>query len=622
MATQDKKINYYSRNFADVRNELVNFIKLYYPDIFSDFNDASVGMMLLELNAAVADMLSYNTDRMFNETQLDYAQERKNVLAIARTLGLKIPGLRPSVTIVDYSVTIPVLGDTWDIRYAPTIRYSSQVAGGGQVFENVDDIDFSSPYTNGGVPNRLIIPNIDNNGTLQNYTIVKRELVVNGVTKLFKKVIAPNDSVPFLEIPLPDTNVLSIESIINLEGTNYSTNPTLDQFIDPNLRWYEMESLAEDKIFIEDPTREADNLAVRPGKYVSTTRRFVKDFTDNNFCRLTFGSGNKNGEEELSNITSAGIKIGDFINTTALGEVLKPNTTLFVRYRVGGGPNSNIGPNSINSLGTTTIDVNGPNATINQNVQKSLAVNNPIPAIGGAGVPSVDQIRQITKYNFASQNRAVTIKDYEALIAKIPGKFGSPYRQLVTEDQNKIQIYILGLNANSKLTNQSTNTLKENIATWLADYRMINDYVLVQDGKIVNLAFDIDLFIDKVVNQSEVINNVIQSVKNYFDIKKWQMGDNIYMAQLIENINNVGGVLNVIDVRAYNRLGGDYSLNQTTQSFIPNNNGQEFPFNNSKRIDLGDDYALFGDQDGMFEIKFPAKDIKVRVKRASTVTES
>lgn len=619
MATQDKKINYYSRNFADVRNELVNFIKLYYPDIFSDFNDASVGMMLLELNAAVGDMLSYNTDRMFNETQLDYAKERKNVLAIARTLGLKIPGLRPSITLVDYSVTLPVRGDTWDIRYAPIIRYASQVVGGGQVFENMDDIDFSSPYTTGGVPNRLILPNIDNNGTLQSYTIVKREVVVNGVTKLFKKVIATNESVPFLEISLPDTNVLSVESIINLEGTNYSNNPTLDQFINPDLRWYEMDSLAEDKIFIEDGTRVSDNSAVRPGKYVSTTRKFVKDFTDNNFCVLTFGSGVRDGETELSNITSSGIKIGDFINTVALGEVLKPNTTLFVRYRVGGGPSSNVGPNSIKSLGSVTMDVQGPNNTINQNVERSLAVNNPIPAIGGAGVPSVDQIRQLTKYNFASQNRAVTVKDYEALIAKIPGKFGSPYRQLVTEEQNKIQIYILGTDAKSKLTNQSTNTLKENIATWLADYRMINDYVLIRDGKIINLGFEVDLFIDKLVNQSEVINNVITSIKNYFDIKKWQMGDNIYMAQLVENINNVGGVLNVIDIRAYNIIGGNYSFNQTTQSSIV---GAEVVFNSSKRIDLGEDYALFGDQDGMFEIKFPTKDIKIRVKRSSTVTES
>ena len=622
MATQ-KKINYSARNFADVRTELVDFIKLYYPEIFSDFNDASVGMMLLELNAAVGDMLSYNTDRLFNETQLDYAQERKNVLAIARTLGLKIPGLRPSVSLVDYAYNIPVRGDTWDIRYSPVIRFGSQVIGGGQVFENIEDIDFSSPYTSGGVPNRLILPNINSNGTLVDYTIIKRELVVNGITKTFKKTISRNESVPFLEVFLPDLNVLSIDSVITLEGTNYTTLPTLDQYIDPNLRWYELDSLAEDKVFVEDSTRESDNPAVKPGKYITTTRKFVREFTDNNFCKLTFGSGVSNDQQQLQNISSSGIKIGDFINTTALGEIIKPETTVFVRYRVGGGPSSNVGPNIINSIGSTVVNINGPTPAINQTVKTSLRVNNPIPAIGGAGIPSVEQIRQLTKYNFASQNRAVTIKDYNALIGKIPGKFGSPYRYLVTEDQNKIETYILGLDSSGKLSNQSSNTLKENIATWLADYRMINDYVLIRDGKIINLGFDLDLFVDKLVNQSEVINNVINSIKEYFDIKKWEMGDNIYMAQLIENINNVGGVLNVIDVRVYNLIGGNYSLNQTNQPFIsPTVDTVALPFNNAKRIDLGEDYALFGDQDSMFEIKNPASDIKVRVKRASTVTAS
>ena len=151
---------------------------------------------------------------------------------------------------------------------------------------------------------------------------------------------------------------------------------------------------------------------------------------------------------------------------------------------------------------------------------------------------------------------------------------------------------------------------------------MINDYVLVADGKVVNLGFEIDLFIDKQINQSELINNVITSVKNYFDVKKWEMGDNIYIAQLVENINNVGGVLNVIDIRAYNLISSPYSLNQTSQTFIPESlvNGV-IPFNNGKQIDLGSDYALFGDIDAMFEIKFPERDIKVRIKRSSTVTE-
>ena len=153
-----KKIDYNSRNFSDVRSELVNFVQQYYPDIFNDFNDASVGMMLLELNAAVGDMLSFHTDRMFNETQINYMQERSSVLELARTFGLNIPGKRPSITIVDWSVVVPVLGDSFDNTYSPIIYQGSQATGSGKVFELLEDCDFSSPFTIGGIPNRLIIP--------------------------------------------------------------------------------------------------------------------------------------------------------------------------------------------------------------------------------------------------------------------------------------------------------------------------------------------------------------------------------------------------------------------------------------------------------------------------------
>jgi hypothetical protein len=129
-----KKINYYSRNFADVRQELIGFVKQYYPDIFNDFNDASVGMMLLELNAAVGDMLSFQTDRMFQETQIDFAQERSSILSMARTFGLKVPGNRPSMTIADFSVTVPVFGDTFDVSYAPLLKRGAQISGAGKVF--------------------------------------------------------------------------------------------------------------------------------------------------------------------------------------------------------------------------------------------------------------------------------------------------------------------------------------------------------------------------------------------------------------------------------------------------------------------------------------------------------
>lgn len=616
MNVNNKKINYFARNFNDVRTELFNFIKQYYPNLFSDFNDASIGTMLVELNAATADMLSYNTDRVFQETQIDYAQEKKSVMSMARTFGLKIPGQRPSVTVVDFSVTVPPLGDSWDIRYSPYIRYGANVLGGGQSFETVDDIDFSSPFTTGGVPNRLILPNVDDNGNLLNYTIVKREFVINGTTKIFTKEINGPDTKPFLEVVLPDKNVISVESVITKEGTNITTTPTLDDFIDFDSRWFEMDSLAEDKVFYVDTTREPDNSGVKYGKWVGTNQRFVREYTDKGFCKLTFGSGNSD-EQLLAQYAKNQFtqRIGDFINTTALGEIPKANTTMFIRYRVGGGSQTNVGPNVINSLGINSTTVDGPNINTSDAVRRSLRVNNPVPAFGGAGSPSTEMIRQMTKYNFASQNRAVTIKDYLSRIELMPGEFGVPFRVGVSERQNKIEVFMLGLNSENQLSNSSTNTLKENIATYLSDYRMFNDYVLVIDGRIINLSFEVDLFVDKSFNESEIINNVIQKIKSYLDVNNWVMGDSIFLGKLSEAISNVGGVINVTDIKVFNEVGGDYSLNEISQRTVGGvlDSGTNA---NRQMIDLTEDYTLFGESNSMFEIKYPNKDIRVRVKSA------
>jgi hypothetical protein len=608
MAIQGKKINYFARNFNDVRTELFNFIKKYYPDLFQDFNDASIGTMLVELNAAVGDMLSYQTDRMFQETQLDYAQERKSVLNMARTLGLNVPGKRPSVSIVDFSVNVPILGDTFDIRYAPLLKYGAQVIGGGQTFETLDDIDFSSPFSTGGVPNRLILPNFNNNGVLLSYTLTKREFVLAGTSSIFRKVITEEDAIPFLEVFLPNDNVLSVEQVITVEGTNLTSNPPLSDFQNRDLRWYEMDSLMEDKVFIEDTTRQTDNNSIKPGKWVSTNRRFIKEYTDRGLCKLTFGSGTAD-EDSLSQYASNNftLKIGDFINSTAMGEIPKVGDTMFIRYRTGGGASGNVGSNTLTTPGLYTMEVNGPNLQTNRSVKSSLRVNNPVPAFGGGDEPSTEQIKKMIRYNFSSQNRAVTLKDYVVLIDKMPGRFGIPFRSNVSERQNKIEVSVLGVDNGGKLTNQSTNTLKENIASWLADYRMINDYVLVKDGRVFDLAFDIDVFIDKTFSEGEVVTGIISSVRDYFDIKKWDMGDNIFMSQLIENINNVGGVLNVTDFKVFNKVGeGKYSNNLTNQSIL------DFTTN---QINLTEDYVLFAEYDSMFQVRFPQTDIRVRVKK-------
>jgi hypothetical protein len=601
-------ISYNARNFVDVRTELINFVKQYYPDIFSDYNDASVGMMLIELNAAVGDILSFHTDRMFQETQIDFAQERSSILSMARTYGLKVPGKRPSVCIVDFTCVVPTLGSGFDVRYAPIIRQGSQVTGAGKVFEAQDDIDFSSPFTTGGIPNRLIEPNVDANGNILSYKLTKREMVMNGITRYFKRVLTASDVKPFFEIILPETDVLSVSSVITLDGTNYNGIPSLDQFLNEDMRWFEMDALADDLIFIPDNGAISDNPGIKPGKYKRVIQKFITEYTDNGYMKLIFGGGT----QDISSLSEFGVdpalvsKIGDFINNSSLGITPTANRTMFVKYRTGGGSTTNVGSNVLTSLGVASINISGPTAAMNTSVRNSIRVNNPIPALGGKDEPSVEELRNLVRYNFSSQNRAVTITDYQTRIALMPGEFGTPFRCSVFEEQNKIKIYISGLDSKGKLTSQSTSTLQNNIATYLSDYRMINDYIEVSNSKIINLGFEIDLVIDKQFPQSQIISEAINKTKSYFDINKWNMGDDIYLAQLVETINNIGGVLNVVEIRAYNKVGGaDYSSNQISQAYIDDA---------TRQIDLLGEYKIYGEPNGMFEIKKPDVDIKVRVK--------
>lgn len=604
-----KKIDYNARNFAAVRQQLIEFIQKYYPETFSDFNDASVGMMLLELNAAVGDMLSFHTDRMFNETQINYAQERSSVLELARTFGLNIPGKRPSITIVDWTVTnIPVKGDTFDESYAPKILKGSQASGAGKVFELLEDCDFASPFTTGGIPNRLIIPNIDGTGTIQNYSLTKREIMLNGITKTFKKVLNRNDYKPFLEVVLPEQNVLSIENIITKEGTNFINQPTEEEFNDFDLSWYEVPALAQAQVYVEDENTISDREGVVVGKWKNAPQRFIKEYTDNGFCKIIFGAGQADTSELNEFIGCRGQvdRIGNIINNSSLGEIPQTDNTLFIRYRIGGGEDTNIGPNTITSLGTIIPIINGDDSQINRVIRESISVNNPIPALGGKEEPSVDEIRNLVRYNFSAQDRCVTIKDYQSRIPLMPGQFGVPFRTGVWEERNKINVSILALDENGKLTTQSTSALKQNIAEYLADFRMINDYVTIKNGRVYNLSFEIDVFAEKAIPKGQVISGVINQVKDYFDINKWDMGDNIYISQLVENINNVGGVLNVTDLRVFNKVNenGKYSLNEVAQPYIDEE---------TRQIDLLGRYTLFGEPNGMFEIKYPNKDIKITI---------
>jgi hypothetical protein len=324
----NKKISYTTRDFQQIRTELINFTRTYYPDLVQNFNDASVFSALIDLNAAVTDNLQFNIDRSIQETVLQYAQQRSSIYNIARTYGLKVPGQRPSVSLVDFSITVPAFGDKEDLRYCGILRRGSQVNGAGQVFETVYDIDFASAINAEGFPNRLKIPNFDANNNLLNYTIVKRETVVNGITKVFKKVITANDVRPFYELFLPEKNVLGVTSVLLKDGTQYANIPSVQEFLGPDNRWYEVKALIDDRVFVEDPTKVSDQPGIKVGKYLLVNTKFITEYTPEGFLKMTFGGGTQSADEQLREFARNGFKLDLYKYSNNL--MLFPNNNLII----------------------------------------------------------------------------------------------------------------------------------------------------------------------------------------------------------------------------------------------------------------------------------------------------
>jgi hypothetical protein len=610
----NKKISYTTRDFQSIRTELVNFTRTYYPDTVQNFNDASVFSVLLDLNAAVTDNLQYNIDRSIQETVLQYAQQRSSIFNIAKTYGLKVPGMRPSVALIDFSITVPAFGDKEDLRYCGVLRRGSQVNGAGQVFETVYDIDFSSPINAEGFPNRLKIPNFDSNNKLLNYTITKRETVVNGTTKVFKKVITPNDVRPFYELFLPEKNVLGVTSVLLKDSTQYTNIPSAQEFLGLDNRWYEVDALAEDRVFVEDPTKVSDSPGIKVGKYIQTSTKFITEFTPEGFLKMTFGGGSQSADEQLREFARDGYQLNlyKYSNNLALGSTLKANTTLFVQYRVGGGTGSNLGVNSITQIGTVSFFVNGPSESVNTTVVNSLRCANVTAAIGGANFPTTEEVRNLVSYNFSAQKRAVTVNDYDSIIRTMPSQFGAPAKVSITENNNKIIIQMLSYDETGNLTEVISNTLKNNVANYLSNYRMINDYISIQSANVIDLSLNIDVVLDNTQNQGTVVSQIITIVSEYFDPTNRQLGENVNISELRRLIQSENGVISLSDIQVFNQVGGQYSSSQTSQRYIDSA---------TKQIELIDD-TIFAQPNQTYQIKYSNKDINVRVKNLKTVNFS
>ena len=662
----EKKINYLQRNFDGIKEELLKFSNQYYPEIFDDFNDSSIGAWFIDLVSAVGDDLSYHTDRMGQETSIDSANLKSTVLNLARTNGLKIPGRKASTCEVEFSCELPIKGTDiskpdWDC--APIIQKTSIVSAGNYNFELTENLNFKEQFNSDGYSNRKYTPARDGNGNITGYTVTKSTIVVNGNTKVYKKVITSADLKPFMEVVLPEENVMNIESIIFKETSDFNDNPSIyEYYIDAEeykmsssavmtYRFFETDSLADqwrfgcepyvngstyvvDKDYIDHPQvvdgsgktvdeNTTENLFYYRGEWRPLKQKFITEYTDNGYMKVIFGAGNNYEEVPNANTPYGKYIASKIINNNMLGILPKEGWTMFILYRVGGGTSTNLGPNSINKISVANVEWN--NATIDGSTKgkviNSLKVTNVSTALAGKDAPTTEEIKALMKYNTNSQNRAVTVKDYKTKLMQMPPKYGAPFRCSSIENNNKVELSILGLKNDGTLTDEIPDTLSKNIVKYMEHFKQINDYIEVRSGRIYNIGVAVDLFISKNYDTASVVSNVISKIKDYFDVNGRDMGEDIFVGDLEKEINTLDGVISIINLRIYTLRGGDYSNDECPLPTIVEgttcDNTAQTSFKNSTgnpQIDLdATDRVLYNDYNAMFEIK-SNDDIEIRVK--------
>lgn len=650
-----KSLNYNARTYDDYKSELKAFTQKYYPTVINDFNDASVGQWFMDLNAAVADDLGYYNDRMFQETQLDQAQEKKSLLNIARTNGLRVDGKRPSVVEAKWSCFIPINQSQGkndpDYNYAPILQKGTQASGGGQKFELLEDLNFAQQFNSNGVSDRTFVPVRNTNGGIDGYTVTKTCVMTSGESKFFKQPINSSDIKPFYELILPENNVISIESIIIKDGYNKPVPTTLEFMTDSSERWYEVSNFTEDKIFTKDFNESKsfaellvnnaitgntsitgatfygntfvgsvdDNSKVYSyipsvGTWTNVNRKFVSEYTDKGYCKIIFGSGLNSTDVNDStyyNATDfAKYQISKIMNNQFLGELPPSNSTIYVYYSVGGGSQSNIAAGSMTEIPYLNMSLNGSDQAKISKVKNSITVTNTIPSISGRDELSNDEIKFLIKYNNSAQDRCVTLKDYYNRVMLMPSQFGSPLKVGVSERNNKILITLLGLSYDGTLSQDISQIMIDNMITYLSEYKMINDYVEIQPGKIINLRFEVDVTIENSSQQQEIAKSIALYIGDYMDINKHKLGEEIYVSKMKSAIGTMNGVKNLIDLRVYNVYGVGYSRNHTRQPILGSTQTQD-----SAQIDLNaSDGVLFSDDDTILEIKTPKTDIIINTR--------
>lgn len=451
-------IDYFGRDFATLRQDLVNYAQTYHSDTFAYLNDGSADMLYLELCAYIGDTLNYSIDTAFNETFKQTAQSRDSLIRIANDLGFYNYFPKPSTTQVVLSINVPAIANADGSAMIPDPQYLFGIYSGmqvqsdnGTIFECLDDVNFAQGA------NQTIIPNLDSNNNLIDFTVQKAIVLTAGQTKVQRYYVSSSTAKPFLQVVLDDTQVTQIVGVVAVSGNSYDV-PSDDDFRDSDNLYYQVDNLSEGQMFapfsplppnIQNIVDVYTDMTINYGQWVNIPQRFIVRRDKSNNTSLIFGStlvdyttwNQVIGGVDTS--TLANFSLNQILNNMALGQVPPIDSTLFIKFRSGAGISTNVTTNTITNIVSKQIytSSNVASQSVLNTVQNSLQVISNLPAVGGTNALSNDEIRNSVGEIFSAQDRVVTYSDVISLVGKMPSQFGAPFRVSYEEIKPQLLSY-------------------------------------------------------------------------------------------------------------------------------------------------------------------------------------
>tara|TARA_R100000908_G_scaffold56246_1_gene31645 strand:+ start:3601 stop:5523 length:1923 start_codon:yes stop_codon:yes gene_type:complete len=627
---QTRDIKYLNKDFSNFRNDLVNYAKNYFPDIYNDFNESSPGMMFIEMSAYVGDVLSYYVDAQLKESLLVHAEERTNIIDIARALGYTTKPVVPAIVNMSMYQVVPVDAATMQ----PDFRYAMEVLSGievktktNEIFMTQEAVDFKQDTPQS--PREVTVYKVDGSGDPEYYLLKKEVPAIAGEVKT--ETFTFDDPRKFDKIQLDSTKVIGI----------------LDIKDDAGNKWYEVPYLAQDNIFEDvvnnwaaDPEMSAYNYdAPYILKLRRTARRFTTHVKADNYTQIWFGAGISTQPDEVivpnpENIGMAlpyGNTSANYMNgTTYVDIAFDPTNTMFtraygqapmdctltVRYLEGGGLASNVAARKINEIvkdgdyyWLDTDELDAGKVTI---VKNSLACINLEPAVGGRSEETTDDIRQNALAHYSSQNRAVTREDYIARVYAMPPKYGSVSKAYLDKDEQywmqtvgtheiknplAINLYTLAYDKDKRCV-PMTELAKQNLQTYLSQYRMLTDAINIKTAHVINIGVDFSILPRPGYQNKEVLLHCIEKLKCIFDPDNWSINEPIMLPKIATELDKIEGVQTVKNLRIYN-------LYDTNNGY----SGNIYDIKGATR-----DAIIYPSMDpSIFEVAYPDNDIKGRI---------